>query len=45
METLCFSDDRPAGTRSVRAPVTKIHGGAGGTQKMPLCDKCGSGIV
>ncbi|XP_015999437.1 PDZ and LIM domain protein 3 isoform X1 [Rousettus aegyptiacus] len=38
-------DDRPAGTRSVRAPVTKAHGGAGGTQKMPLCDKCGSGIV
>lgn len=38
-------DDRPAGTRSVRAPVTKAHGSAGGTQKMPLCDKCGSGIV
>ncbi|XP_049722214.1 PDZ and LIM domain protein 3 isoform X2 [Elephas maximus indicus] len=39
------NDDRPAGTRSVRAPVTKAHGGAGGAQKMPLCDKCGSGIV
>lgn len=39
------SDDRPAGTRSVRAPVTKVHGGAGGAQRMPLCDKCGSGIV
>ncbi|XP_006044127.1 PDZ and LIM domain protein 3 isoform X2 [Bubalus kerabau] len=39
------ADDRPAGTRSVRAPVTKVHGGAGGTQKMPFCDKCGSGIV
>ncbi|XP_008248927.1 PDZ and LIM domain protein 3 isoform X3 [Oryctolagus cuniculus] len=38
-------DDRPAGTRSVRAPVTKVHGGAGGGQKMPFCDKCGSGIV
>ncbi|XP_021564642.1 PDZ and LIM domain protein 3 [Carlito syrichta] len=39
-------DDRPTGTRSVRAPVTKVHGGgAGGGQKMPLCDKCGSGIV
>ncbi|XP_019591729.1 PDZ and LIM domain protein 3 isoform X3 [Rhinolophus sinicus] len=38
-------DDRPAGTRSVRAPVTKVHGGAGSTQKMPLCDKCGHGIV
>lgn len=45
METLSFSDDRPAGTRSVRAPVTKVHGGAGSTQKMPFCDKCGSGIV
>ncbi|XP_007517731.1 PDZ and LIM domain protein 3 isoform X2 [Erinaceus europaeus] len=39
------TDDRPAGTRSVRAPVTKVHGGAGSTQKMPICDKCGSGIV
>ncbi|XP_022354454.1 PDZ and LIM domain protein 3 isoform X4 [Enhydra lutris kenyoni] len=39
------SDDRPAGTRSVRAPVTKAHGSAGSAQKMPLCDKCGSGIV
>uniref|UniRef100_A0A7N4PH66 PDZ and LIM domain protein 3 n=1 Tax=Sarcophilus harrisii TaxID=9305 RepID=A0A7N4PH66_SARHA len=38
-------DDRPAGTRSVRAPVTKAHAGAGSGQKLPLCDKCGSGIV
>ncbi|XP_004457839.1 PDZ and LIM domain protein 3 isoform X2 [Dasypus novemcinctus] len=38
-------DDRPPGTRSVRAPVTKVHGGASGAPKMPLCDKCGSGIV
>ncbi|XP_052018604.1 PDZ and LIM domain protein 3 isoform X1 [Apodemus sylvaticus] len=38
-------DDRPAGTRSVRAPVTKAHGGAGSAQRMPVCDKCGSGIV
>ncbi|XP_006834507.1 PREDICTED: PDZ and LIM domain protein 3 isoform X4 [Chrysochloris asiatica] len=38
-------DDRPAGTRSVRAPVTKVHGSAGGAPKMPFCDKCGSGIV
>lgn len=38
-------DERPAGTRSVRAPVTKAPGGAGSAQKMPLCDKCGSGIV
>ncbi|XP_004696205.1 PDZ and LIM domain protein 3 isoform X2 [Echinops telfairi] len=38
-------DDRPVGTRSVRAPVTKAHGGMGASPKMPLCDKCGSGIV
>lgn len=38
-------DDRPAGTRSVRAPVTKVHGGAGSAPRMPLCEKCGSGIV
>ncbi|KAM4837332.1 PDZ and LIM domain protein 3 isoform 1-T1 [Thomomys bottae] len=38
-------DDRPAGTRSVRAPITKPHGSAGGAPRMPLCDKCGSGIV
>uniref|UniRef100_A0A5F8GXN7 PDZ and LIM domain 3 n=1 Tax=Monodelphis domestica TaxID=13616 RepID=A0A5F8GXN7_MONDO len=38
-------DDRPAGTRSVRAPVTKAYAGTGSGQKMPLCDKCGSGIV
>ncbi|XP_029442796.1 PDZ and LIM domain protein 3 isoform X5 [Rhinatrema bivittatum] len=36
--------DRPAGTRSVRAPVTKAPG-AGGVQKLPLCDKCGNGII
>ncbi|KAM4815346.1 LOW QUALITY PROTEIN: PDZ and LIM domain protein 3-like [Thomomys bottae] len=38
-------DDRPAGTRSVRALITKPHGSAGGAPRMPLCDKCGSGIV
>ncbi|KAM9043543.1 PDZ and LIM domain protein 3 isoform 2-T2 [Megaptera novaeangliae] len=45
LQELVNDDDRPAGTRSVRAPVTKVHGGAGSSQKMPLCDKCGSGIV
>lgn len=45
LQELVNDDDRPAGTRSVRAPVTKVHGGAGSTQKMPFCDKCGSGIV
>ncbi|XP_069487620.1 PDZ and LIM domain protein 3 isoform X3 [Ambystoma mexicanum] len=38
--------ERPAGIRSVRAPVTKAGGGGGaGAQKVPLCDKCGNGIV
>lgn len=38
--------DRPTGTRSVRAPVTKATAGGGaGAHKMPICDKCGNGIV
>ncbi|XP_039395766.1 PDZ and LIM domain protein 3 isoform X1 [Mauremys mutica] len=39
------SDGRPVGTRSVRAPETKMPSGAGSVQKVPLCDKCGNGIV
>ncbi|XP_006128524.1 PDZ and LIM domain protein 3 isoform X3 [Pelodiscus sinensis] len=39
------SDGRPVGMRSVRAPVTKTPSGAGSVQKVPLCDKCGNGIV
>ncbi|XP_032656250.1 PDZ and LIM domain protein 3 isoform X2 [Chelonoidis abingdonii] len=39
------SDGRPVGTRSVRAPETKMPSGAGSVQKLPLCDKCGNGIV
>ncbi|XP_067407736.1 PDZ and LIM domain protein 3 isoform X3 [Emydura macquarii macquarii] len=39
------SDGRPVGTKSVRAPVTKTPSGAGSVQKVPLCDKCGNGIV
>ncbi|XP_077158342.1 PDZ and LIM domain protein 3 isoform X3 [Paroedura picta] len=39
------SDGRPTGTRSVRAPVTKPSSGAGSVPKIPLCDKCGNGIV
>lgn len=41
----CFSDGRPVGTRSVKAPVTKIPTAMPGVQKVPLCDKCGSGIL
>uniref|UniRef100_UPI00398E9882 PDZ and LIM domain protein 3b isoform X2 n=1 Tax=Pristiophorus japonicus TaxID=55135 RepID=UPI00398E9882 len=37
--------NRPVVTRSVRAPVTKVGGSAGSVQKLPLCDKCGNGIV
>ncbi|XP_041080095.1 PDZ and LIM domain protein 3-like isoform X1 [Polyodon spathula] len=36
---------RPSGTRSVRAPITKVGGPTGSVQKLPLCDKCGKGIV
>ncbi|RLW09042.1 hypothetical protein DV515_00002748 [Chloebia gouldiae] len=38
-------DGRPVGTRSVKAPVTKIPTAMPGVQKVPLCDKCGSGIL
>ncbi|XP_069600437.1 PDZ and LIM domain protein 3 isoform X1 [Ranitomeya imitator] len=37
--------DRPAGTRSVRAPVSKPSTGVPAVQKVPLCDRCGNGIV
>ncbi|KPP76928.1 hypothetical protein Z043_103693 [Scleropages formosus] len=36
---------RPLVTRSVKAPVTKPPPPAGTLQKLPLCDKCGNGIV
>ncbi|XP_053112826.1 PDZ and LIM domain protein 3 isoform X3 [Hemicordylus capensis] len=39
------ADGRPSGTRSVRAPVTKSGAGGGSVPKVPLCDKCGNGIV
>nr|DBA29138.1 TPA: hypothetical protein GDO54_009395 [Pyxicephalus adspersus] len=37
--------DRPAGIRSVKAPVTKPQVGGAAVQKVPLCDRCGNGIV
>ncbi|KAG8592152.1 hypothetical protein GDO81_000424 [Engystomops pustulosus] len=37
--------DRPTGTRSVRAPVSKPQTGGPGVQKVPICDRCGNGIV
>ncbi|XP_023699265.1 PDZ and LIM domain protein 1 isoform X2 [Paramormyrops kingsleyae] len=37
--------DKPAGFRSVKAPTTKIGSSIGNAEKLPICDKCGSGIV
>ncbi|XP_072904256.1 PDZ and LIM domain protein 3b isoform X2 [Hemitrygon akajei] len=37
--------NRPVVTRSVKAPVTKVGTSTGSVQKLPLCDKCGNGIV
>lgn len=37
--------ERPTGTRSVRAPVSKPQTGGPAVQKVPLCDRCGNGIV
>ncbi|XP_063046765.1 PDZ and LIM domain protein 3-like isoform X1 [Engraulis encrasicolus] len=36
---------RPLVTRSVRAPVTKPSQAGSTLSKLPLCDKCGQGIV
>ncbi|KAI4897250.1 hypothetical protein NFI96_024619 [Prochilodus magdalenae] len=36
---------KPLITRSVKAPVTKPQAASGSLQKLPLCDKCGNGIV
>ncbi|KAM3605578.1 uncharacterized protein V6R79_001113 [Siganus canaliculatus] len=37
--------DRPAGFRSVKAPSSKIGSSVGNAEKLPMCSKCGSGIV
>ncbi|KAM6916043.1 PDZ and LIM domain protein 1 isoform 2-T2 [Xenentodon cancila] len=37
--------DKPSGFRSVKAPTTKIGSSVGNTEKLPICEKCGSGIV
>lgn len=34
-----------SGFRSVKAPTTKVASSIGNAQKLPMCDKCGSGIV
>lgn len=40
-----FAGTKPLVTRSVKAPVTKPQGASATLQKLPLCDKCGNGIV
>uniref|UniRef100_A0A8D0HLD5 PDZ and LIM domain 1 n=1 Tax=Sphenodon punctatus TaxID=8508 RepID=A0A8D0HLD5_SPHPU len=37
--------NKPSGFRSVKAPTTKVAASIGNAQKLPICDKCGSGIV
>ncbi|XP_063047839.1 PDZ and LIM domain protein 1 [Engraulis encrasicolus] len=38
--------DKPSGFRSVKAPTNKIGASVGkGADTLPVCDKCGSGIV
>lgn len=36
---------RPIVTRTVKAPTTKPAAPMGNLQKLPICDKCGNGIV
>ncbi|NXX84517.1 PDLI1 protein, partial [Urocolius indicus] len=36
---------KPSGFRSVKAPTTKVAASIGTAQKLPMCDKCGTGIV
>uniref|UniRef100_A0A8C4QG35 PDZ and LIM domain protein 3 n=1 Tax=Eptatretus burgeri TaxID=7764 RepID=A0A8C4QG35_EPTBU len=37
--------DRPMGIRSVKAPIPKVGAVGGETQKLPICSKCGTGIM
>uniref|UniRef100_A0A8D2ER01 PDZ and LIM domain protein 1 n=1 Tax=Theropithecus gelada TaxID=9565 RepID=A0A8D2ER01_THEGE len=37
--------NKPSGFGSVEAPVTKVAALIGNAQKLPMCDKCGPGIV
>ncbi|KAF4794505.1 PDZ and LIM domain protein 1 [Turdus rufiventris] len=36
---------KPSGFRSVKAPTTKVASSIGNAQKLPMCDKCGTGII
>ncbi|XP_077460617.1 PDZ and LIM domain protein 3-like [Stigmatopora argus] len=37
--------NKPMPTRTVKAPTTKVGAPAGNLQKLPICDKCGNGVV
>lgn len=37
--------EKPSGFRSVKAPTPRIGASVGNTEKLSVCDKCGSGIV
>ncbi|XP_075391162.1 PDZ and LIM domain protein 1 [Tenrec ecaudatus] len=37
--------NKPSGFRSVKAPVTKVASSIGNSQKLSICEKCGTGIV
>lgn len=51
VELLCWvvsplsAGTRPIVTRTVKAPTTKPTTPTGNLQKLPVCDKCGNGIV
>lgn len=42
---ILLTGTRPMMTRSVKAPVSKPQAATSSLQKLPLCDKCGTGIV
>ncbi|XP_041722150.1 PDZ and LIM domain protein 1 [Coregonus clupeaformis] len=44
-EILESDPDKPSGFRSVKAPAAKIVSTVGNAHKLPICEKCGSGIV
>lgn len=37
--------EKPSGFRSVRPPTTRVAASVGSGQKLPICDRCGNGIV
>uniref|UniRef100_A0A2K5MGZ1 PDZ domain-containing protein n=1 Tax=Cercocebus atys TaxID=9531 RepID=A0A2K5MGZ1_CERAT len=45
LQEILEDPNKPSGFRSVEAPVTKVAALIGNAQKLPMCDKCGPGIV